>query len=120
MKRTFISALILVIAFFAILFTATESNDVVINLETEENGRYFFIPSLSLIFAIIAACNFNVRSTKPFRFFIPTLLSVTIPLFVGVETFFVAGFFNAIIISTTDEKVLQWFKGFVEKDEEEV
>lgn len=118
MKRTFISALILVVAFFAILITATKSNGIVINMETEENGEYLLIPIFSLIFAVIAACFFKDRSVKPLHFLIPTLLSITVPLFAGVTTFLVAGCFNAIIIATTDEKVLQWFEGFVREDKE--
>ncbi len=116
MKRTFISALILVVAFFAILFAATKSNDVVVNMETGENGEYLFVPIFSLLFAVTAAYYFRLRSVKPLHFLIPTLLAITVPLFAGITTFLVAGCFSAIIIVTTDEKVLQWFKGAVDEE----
>ena len=113
MKRTLVSVIILVVAFFAIMLVGAWANDEVVSLETGTGVEYMMYSLLSVILSLCAACFFASDRRRCIMFIV---FAVIPPLFAGITDFLVAGIFSGIIAATTDECILTWFRGIAEPD----
>ncbi len=113
MKRTLVSVIILVVAFFAIMIVGAKANGTVINLESGEGIEYAFYSIVSVIMSLCAACYFGSNRKRCIMFL---LFAWLLPLVAGITTFLVAAVFSSLITVVTDQKVLNWFKEMAEPD----
>lgn len=113
MKRTLISVVVLVVAFFAIMLVGAWANDEVVSLETGTGVEYMMYSLLSVLLSLCAACSFASDRRRCIMFIV---FAVIPPLFAGITDFLVAGIFSGIIAATTDERILTWFRGIAEPD----
>ncbi len=113
MKRTLVSVIILVVAFFAIMIVGAKANGTVINLESGEGIEYAFYSIVSVIMSLCAACYFGSNRKRCIMFIV---FAVIPPLFAGVAACLVASIFSGIIAATTDERIVTWFKSIAEPD----
>lgn len=113
MKRTLVSVILIIIAFFTIMIVGAKSNGTVINLESEEGIEYALYSAVSVMMSLCAACNFNSNRRRCLMFL---LFAWLLPLIAGMTTFFVAAVFSALITVVTDQKVLNWFKEMAEPE----
>lgn len=113
MKRTLVSVILIVVAFFTIMIVGAKSNGTVINLESEEGIEYAFYSIVSVMMSLCAACYFSSNRKRCLMFL---LFAWLLPLIAGMTTFFVAAVFSALITVVTDQKVLNWFKEMAEPE----
>ena len=113
MKRTLVSVIILVVAFFAI--TGVAANGTIINLDSGDGVEYLLCAMVYIIMSLCAAYYFQ-NNRKKCVFF--TILSWGMPLIFGIAAFIVAAFFTLFIVPFTDDKVLAWFKSIAEPDKD--
>lgn len=113
MKRTLVSVILIIVAFFTIMIVGAKSNGTVINLESEEGVEYAFYSTVSVMMSLCAACYFKSNRRRCLMFL---LFAWILPLIAGVTTFLVAALFSGLITVVTDEKVLNWFKEIAEPE----
>lgn len=113
MKRTLVSVILIIIAFFIIMIVGAKANGTVINLESGEGIEYAFYSIVSVMMSLCAACYFKSNRKRCLMFL---LFAWLLPLLAGMTTFFVAAVFSALITVVTDQKVLNWFKEMAEPE----